>query len=279
MTRDRLPPITHLSNARIASVIALAQLSFSANAHDTWFSMRAARLPGALVMTLGTGSQFPTQEFSIDAEHLREHGCSQAGHAVALQVVGKGSVSLLMRAHAPNATPVTCWSQLTPFEIELAPDKVGVYLDDINASPVLRELWAVMQRRGLPWKERYVKSARVEVAAGTEADANALPALPVPMGLDVVLQSGLQPLRTGDALVVQVLRDGVPLPDFQIELRGTSPAQARWFKTDSMGRASTRAPKAGRWIWRGTDLRMSNAEPDVWDSRFVTLAFEVYAPR
>jgi hypothetical protein len=38
-------------------------------------------------------------------------------------------------------------------------------------------------------------------------------------------------------------------------------------------------PLAGRWILRGTDLRACAERPGTWDSRFVTLAFGVEAPR
>ncbi len=34
-------------------------------------------------------------------------------------------------------------------------------------------------------------------------------------------------------------------------------------------------PLAGRWLLRGTDVRPSTQNPDRWESRFVTLAFEV----
>jgi hypothetical protein len=37
------------------------------------------------------------------------------------------------------------------------------------------------------------------------------------------------------------------------------------------------APLPGRWVLRGTDLRTSEREPDSWESRFVTLAFEIAA--
>jgi hypothetical protein len=80
------------------------------------------------------------------------------------------------------------------------------------------------------------------------------------MTMNVLLLSGLHRLRTGEPLVIQVLRDGVPLPYFPIELLGAAPGQAHWFKTDAQGRTSTRAPSPGQWVWRGTDLRLS--EPD-----------------
>jgi Domain of unknown function (DUF4198) len=264
--------------ARSAAVIVLAPWALSAPAHDTWFAIRAAHLPGTLVMALGTGNQFPLHEFPVQAEHLREHGCRQAGAALALAAIGTTSTSLLLRANAAGATPVTCWSELKPVEIELAPDTVGIYLDEIQASALIRERWAAMQSQGLRWRERYVKCARVELAAGPDGPVPGRSAALAPMKLDVLLLSGLQRLRADEPLVIQVLREGAPLPDFPIELRGTAPGSARWFKTDTQGRISTRAPAPGRWVWRGTDLRQSATDPGVWDSTFITLAFEVHAP-
>jgi len=278
MARTRLAPLARLLSTHNADLIALAQLALCAHAHDTWFAVRAAALPGTLVVALGTGNQFPRQEFPVDSEHLQEQGCRQAGQAIALAAIAKASTALLLQAKAPSGAAVTCWSQLVRFEIELAPDKIGPYLDEINASPRLVESWAAMRTRGLRWRERYVKSARVEIAAGTDGDTPAPAANRVPMEMDVLLQSGLQRLHPGEALVVQVLRDGLPLPDFPIELRGAGPGWARWFKTDAQGRVSTGAPEPGKWVWRGTDLRLSTTDIDVWESRFVTLSFEVHAP-
>ena len=38
-------------------------------------------------------------------------------------------------------------------------------------------------------------------------------------------------------------------------------------------------PLAAKWMLRGTDLRLSTSNPDFWDSRFVTLTFEVFPPK
>ena len=282
MTHHRLLRFATFRSTRNAVAFMLAAFTACAHAHDTWFAIRAATLPGTLVMALGTGNLFPVQEFPVDAGHLREHGCRQSGQAVALKAFADTSASLLLSARPANAGSVTCWSELTSFEIELEPDKIDIYLDEIKASPLLRQRWASMQARGLRWRERYVKSARVEIAASVDAMAPtpaATPATPAPMTMDVLLLSGLQPIRAGEPLAIQVLRDGVPLSGFAIELRGEAPGQTRWFETDAHGRAFTRAPSAGSWIWRGTDLRVSATDPGVWESRFVTLAFEVLQDR
>ena len=45
------------------------------------------------------------------------------------------------------------------------------------------------------------------------------------------------------------------------------------------GRVRIQAPLAGQWVLRGTDLRLSERVPDTWESRFVTLAFEIEGDR
>ena len=263
---------------RAALTALLAAAATAAGAHDTWFAVRGASLPGNAVLALGTGNQFPVQESTVAAEHLQAQGCRQGGRELPLVAVGNSKAALLLRAQPTTAQPLSCWAQLVPFEIEIEADKVALYLDEINASPALRQTWAALQARGVPWKERYVKNARIEIAGlpGTSA-GTAAAAAAVPLGVDVLLHSGLQPLRAGDTLVFQVLRDGAPLANFAVELRGESPGQARWLRTDREGRAKATVPGPGNWVLRGTDLRLSANDPTLWESRFVTLAFRVSA--
>jgi len=179
---------------------------------------------------------------------------------------------LWLRAPARADQPLSCWAQLSPFEVELAPDKIAIYLKDIQAPPAVREQWAQMHARGVPWRERYTKHARIEL----KPDAGA--AQPVDMAMDVLLESRQRPLQQGQALQFQVLRDGQPLPDFAVELRNERSPLGLWRKTDAQGRVNVVAPLPGRWVLRGTDLRLSETEPDRWVSRFVTLAFDVAPP-
>jgi hypothetical protein len=263
--------------ARLGALVLCLTASATAQAHDTWFAVRGATLPGNAILALGTGNQFPVQESPIAAEHLQAHGCRQGARELALTAAASTKTALLLRAQPSGKQPVTCWAQLVPFEIHIEDDKVALYFDEINASPALRQTWATMQARGLKWTERYVKNARVEIAGSEATTAAAAPA--VPMGMDIVLESGLQPTRPGDTLAFRVLRDGGPLADFAIELRGEQPTQARWLRTDQSGRVVVQVPTPGAWVLRGTDLRLSTSDPTVWESRFVTLAFTVGAVR
>jgi len=262
---------------RLGALVVCVTAAATARAHDTWFAVRGATLPGNAVLALGTGNQFPVQESTIAAKHLQAHGCRQGSKELALTAVASTKTALLLRAQPSGKQALTCWAQLVPFEIEIEDDKVGLYFDEINASQALRRTWATMQARGVAWKERYVKNARVEIA-GNEPTMPAA-AVAAPMGMDIVLDSGLQPMRPGDTLAFRVLRDGAPLTDFAIELRGEQPTQARWLRTDQSGRVVVQAPQAGAWVLRGTDLRLSTSDPTVWESRFVTLAFTVGAAR
>jgi len=254
----------------------LAACASSAWAHDTWFAPRASGNPAEVALLLGTGNRYPVQESGVAFEYLARSGCrgdDPQRPPIALQRVSDAPGALWLRAPARADRPLSCWAQLRPFEVQLPPDKIALYLKDIQASAAVREQWARMSARGLPWKERYTKHARIELEPGAGA------ARPVDMAMDVLLESPQRPLRPGQPLQFRVLRDGAPLPDFAVELRSAASPLGLWRKTDAQGRVDFTAPLPGRWVLRGTDLRLSDSEPDLWVSRFVTLAFDVAETR
>ena len=243
-------------------LLLLALASLPAQAHDTWFERRPA-VDGALGLALGTGTQFPAFDSGIDARYLVESGCRAGRLATALRPAGNEPASLLLRGLAQAST---CWAQLTPFEVTLAPDKIPVYLRELGASPELRATWAAMAARGLPWRERYTTHAGIELGAPS--------AEPVPLGMDLLVEheGAIQP---GEVITVRVLRDGAPLAGQAVELRGTVLPLGIWRRADAQGRLQVTVPTAGRWLLRAIDLRVSPASPDLWESRFATLIFQV----
>jgi hypothetical protein len=219
-------------------------------------------------MALGTGNQFPRQEVPVGAPSLVESGCRGSdGRTTPLRGVRATPTALQLRASVANA--VTCWGQQSSFEVELPADKVALYLREINPPAWVRDEWARLQSAGLPWKERYAKHARIELRGGSG------PAQPVAMAMDLLLDE--REPRVGQLLGFQVLRDGRPLPDQAVELRGDMSPLGIWRRTDAEGRASVPVPLPGRWVLRGTDLRRSDSVPDQFESRFFNLAFEVQA--
>jgi hypothetical protein len=85
--------------------------------------------------------------------------------------------------------------------------------------------------------------------------------------------SGL--LAVGVEAQFQVLRDGRPLPDFPVELVNERSPVGLWQRTDADGRVRIKLALPGRWLLRGTDLRLSASDATRWDSRFITYAFDV----
>jgi hypothetical protein len=255
--------------AALAGVLTAA--TSCAQAHDTWFAPRPSSSRSEVALMLGTGNQFPVHDSGVGFEYLVRSGCRHDAQRkpIALQRVGDAPTALWLRAPARADQALSCWAQQSPVEVQLAPDKIPVYLKDIQAPPAVREQWAQMSARGVAWKERYTKHARIEL----NPDASA--ASPVDMAMDVLLESTQRPLQQGQTLQFRVLRDGLPLPDFAVEMRNERSPLGLWRKTDAQGRVSIAAPLPGRWVLRGTDLRLSATEPDLWVSRFVTLAFDV----
>ena len=270
--------------ALLAPWLLLASPAF---AHDSWFTPLPRTDRGEAVLAFGTGNQFPVYEVGMPLAQLAGSGCqgeAQGGgqRAAPLRWVADRPIALVLRSArpVPATATLTCWAQLHPIDIEI-PDNttVEVYLKEVNALPAVRERWDALRARGVRWQETYTKHARIELGAVDGAAAPAsLPVAIAGLGLDLRLETP-GPLRAGDMLRAQLLRDGQPLAGLPLELRSDLSPVGIWRQTDAEGRISVTVPLAARWLLRGVDLRASERRTDAWDSRFITLAFEVLPKR
>ena len=249
---------------RSIAICALGWAAFAASAHDTWFQSPSGAAAG-LEVKLGTGNRYPVLETGVGAEYLERQGCrgARASDAEQAMTPARNEAQALVLRLRPQAQ--TCWAQLVPLDLELSADKVAVYLREVQASAEVRGLWRQMQAQGLPWKERYTKHARIDWGAAAGVSSTA-----APMAMDIVRTNG-----PGVGWHFQVLQEGLPLAGQAIELISESATQGIWRRTDAEGRLAWPALPAGRWLLRGTQLRLSVDDPTRWDSGFVTLAFEV----
>lgn len=260
---------------RLALGCGLAAGTAGAAAHDTWFTPATAAQPGQL--QLSTGNRYPIQEFNPMAASLVRTGCTASdGRASALRAAGNQAKWLDMRIEQRRgASPMACWAELKPFELDMALDKVEVYFAEIKANAAHRQAWAGMQSRGLPWRESYRKFARIELAGAAQATPAQRTAARRPVGMDLELVLlGDAPVQVGQALEFQLLRDGQPLAGFPLELQSERSPVGLWRETDAQGKLVHTLPFTGNWLLRGTDLRVSTQDADRWVSRFVTLAIE-----
>lgn len=267
-----------MTRARRGATLAalLAAVSVSAIAHDTWFSpSRKPAARGNAAVELSTGNRYPVQEFNPTAASLVRSGCTDGtAQELALRPGSDQPKWLPMAARAQSAQqPVlACWAELKPFELVMEPALVEVYFKEIRANAPHRAAWAGMQARQLPWRESYRKFARIELPS---PGGSALAAARKPIGMDLELVVvGDERIAAGQPLVFQLLRDGQPLADFPLELVSERNALGIWRQTDGEGLVRHTLPFGGRWLLRGTDLRLAPQDPDRWESRFVTLAFE-----
>ena len=263
---------------KIFIVAALTLVALGAQAHDTWFQPligssdgRTAAGAPRIELALGTGNRYPVQETGVGAEYLERQGCQGSGDQAAarpMQPARNIEHALVLR---PPPEAARCWAQLVPLDIELDAAKVAVYLQEVQASPALRAFWREMQARGLPWRERYTKHARIDLDPEVTAGAQDL-GLRVPMAMDIVRQP-----RQGAGFGFQVLQGGAPLAQQAMELVSEAGTRGIWRRSDGQGLVEFPPLPAGRWLLRGTWLRLADEDPTRWDSGFVTLAFEVAA--
>jgi hypothetical protein len=253
--------MTFPARSAVGGLLALA-CAGAAMAHDTWFSPRGE--PGALA--LATGNRFPVGELAVDPQYFAVHGCRAADATVLALRTLRFTETQSWLATEPRAA--TCFVQLAPFEFDVPLDKVDVYFKEARPEPAIVAAWTALRARGLPFHERYVKSARIELDA---ADAGK----PAGTVLDALRTAPARKPKVGDEAVFQLLRDGKPLPDFNVELVNERSPLGLWHRTDREGRIRARLPLPGRWLLRGTELRLSTSNPEHFDSRFVTYAFDV----
>jgi uncharacterized GH25 family protein len=244
-------------------------------AHDTWLLARPSTVqPGdPVVMELTSGMAFPAPEIAIKPERIARAGVRLAGAISSLKDRRSASRFLQLRTRPSKPGVATLWVELAPKSIDLKPDQVKEYLDEIGASETVRSRWA-----GMPeprhWRELYTKHAKAFVRIGLpEGDRSW--AEPVGMGLEIVPEKDLTALRPGEELPIQILLQGKPLPSFAVGLVREGETHGLLKNTDGQGRVALPIGKSGRWLLRATDLRPSSKPGADWESDFAAMTFEV----
>ena len=268
------------------AALGLLALASAAQAHDTWFAPLPPGPQGEVVLALGTGARYPRQETPLDKDLVAGSGCQRLGAPPAApaatttslqwQAYRPEAVVLRSSQPAPAGARLSCWLQAQPLAIDLDDRTAAVYLDEVRATPAVRARWAALQARGLRWQEHYTKHARIELPAGTPAPASGGQAgsSGSAPGLDLQADMPAAPLRAGDSLRVQLLRDGQPLAGLPVVQRNDLSPLALWHRSDAQGWITVALPLAARWLLSAVDLRPSDTQPDGWDSRFISLTLE-----
>jgi hypothetical protein len=254
-------PMQHLLLA-----LAIALGAASAHAHDTWFEPQPGSNP--VEFLIGSGNRFPLYEGGVGGDAFAKSGCRGAdGKTVALTFRRHLRKATLLRADASDAAPLTCWAQLQPFDVELTPELVQTYFKEIRPSADVIAAWDKQRAQGVPFRERYVKSARHDGAGVVDPQ-------PTGIAFDVLRIAPAGAPKVGAEASFQLLRDGRPIVDFPVEFVNEASPLGLWQRTDAQGRVTMKLPLPGRWLLRGTELRPPPDAQTPWLSWFVAYSFE-----
>ena len=224
--------------------------AFRLSAHDTWLqSTTPSVLPGeAVVLQLTSGNGFKGVESGPQPDRVIKSNLRIAGFAV----------------------------ELKPRDLELKPELIEEYFEEIHAGASLRAEWekVPVPRR---WRERYIKSATTFVRVGEPAAADRTWAEPAGLSLEIVPQRDPTRLKAGDLLKVQLLMHGKPLPGLPLGFVADGERHHHVVTTDSNGFAEAPVDHPGRWLVHGTYLKRSAEKNLEWESVFSTLVVDVAA--
>jgi uncharacterized GH25 family protein len=250
-------------------------LAISAFAHDTWLIPDRFQIaPGETgTLDLTSGMEFPKLEVGPKRERIQAVICRLAGRTFELKDFDERPKSLHIKAVFPDSGVAALWVTSPTKEIELKPEQVQEYLDEIDAPASARKQWAET-KEPKRWRESYRKHAKTFVRVG-DAKADSSWREPVGMFLEIVPEKDPTALRAGDDFPVRVLKDGKPLGAFSLGIVAEDDPKGSIQKTDESGRATFRLDKAGPLLLRGTDLRRSTKQDVDWESDFSTLTIQV----
>ena len=255
-----------------AVMLAIA-LTTSALAHDTWLIPDQFILAPKSTVTLDmtSGMEFPKLDVGPKPERVQSAQCRLAGKTFDITNKAAAPHSLQFQTELADVGVATFWVKLPARSIELKPEEVKEYLDEVDAPEALRKQWAEMKPQR--WKESYTKHQKTFARVG-EPTSDRSWAEPVGTFLEIVPEKDPTLLKTGDDFPVRVLKDGKAFADFSLNAVSAGQTKGETRKTDSDGRVTFRLDAAGRWLLRGTDIRKSNQPETDWESDFVTLTVE-----
>ena len=248
-------------------------LGTSVRAHDTWLIPDQFNLAPKSTVTLDmtSGMEFPKLDVAPKPERVESAKCRLAGKTFDITNKAAAPNSLQFKAELAEVGVATFWVKLPPRSIELKPDQVKEYLDEVDAPEALRTQWAEMKPQR--WRESYTKHPKTFARVG-EPQSDRSWTEPAGMFLEIVPEKDPTMLKAGDDFSVRVLRDGKPFAGFSLNAVAAGDPKGETRKTDADGRVTFRLSKHGRWLLRGTDIRKSSQPDTDWESDFATLTFE-----
>ncbi len=247
----------------------------SARAHDTWLipDHFETAPKTSVTLDLTSGMAFPALETGPKRARVQAASFRLAGQTFDIKDISEGPQSLRFVAEVPTAGVAAFWVKFPPKEIELKPEQVHEYLEEIGASAALLKQWEEMKQPR--WRELYSKHQKTFVRVGTPPADDESWKEPVGLALEIVPEQDPTAVKAGGEFAVLVLKNGKTFPDFPLTAVAGGESKGETRKTDAEGRVSFSMKKAGPWLLRGTEVRKSTKPEADWESDFTTLTVDV----
>jgi hypothetical protein len=265
------------STRAVLLLLALVSLAGVSAAHETWIlpaSMRV-RTGQPVTLSLTSGMAFPADDFAIQPARVVRAQVRTGGKIEQLPRPQLASMALRYLWTPRTAGVATVAIELGPRTLELEPNLIGEYFDEIHATDAVIAEWDNVPEPKR-WRENYIKHATSFIYVGSGARDRSW-ASPLGLNLEIVPETDPTALVAGANFRVRVLRRGVPLPGFSIGVQREGENASNFVPTDKNGRAWIQLPRPGRWILFGTDLRRVREPGLEWRSDFVTTTIGVVA--
>lgn len=258
----------------ILALTVAALLRTPAGAHDTWLIPDRFDVSPKTSVTLDltSGMAFPALDVAPKRERVGNGSGRVAGRTFEITNISAAPNSLQFKTELTEPGIATFWVKLPPRSIELKPEQVKEYMDEVSAPEALRKQWAEMEPKR--WRESYTKHPKTIVRVGDQKSDQSWKE-PAGMFLEIVPEKDPTVLRAGDDFSVRVLKNGASFADFALNAVSAGETKGETRTTDAAGRVTFRLSKAGRWLFRGTDIRKSNLPEADYESDFATLTLEV----
>jgi uncharacterized GH25 family protein len=274
LQRKALPRRTLRTAAAVAALLA-GVAAAPARAHDTWLlpDQVKATAGGSATFAMTSGMAFPAEDSAIDADRLTRSGVRLAGAQQAFARLDGSEHALKLTAPLERPGVATVWVELRPRTMELTPDQVAHYVEEVGAPPEVLARWqATPEPRR--WREAYRKHAKTFVRVGQPSGDRSW-AEPVGSPVELVPEHDPTALVAGGDLTVRLLRDGAPATGANVALVRAGEEQAVVRATDAEGKVTFSLPHGGWYLLKSTYLRPAAAGELDWEADFATLTFEV----
>ena len=258
-------------------ILVLAMVTLSASsawAHDTWLLPRASHVTEGKRATvdLTSGMSFPDLESGIKSDRIAKGAWRIAGKKGKLDRWQEADSSLVAQLTPTASGTATLYLTLKPKGIDLDPEEIAHYFDEIGASEALRRDWeSSPSPKG--FHETYTKHAKSFLRVGDAGEDESC-IRPVGLAIEFVPQRDPTALAVGDSLVVKVVKGGDDeMESFPVGMVCGATGASTMKRTNQNGLVAFPITDGGWWMVRATELRR---KPDgTFESDFSTMTFFV----